>query len=190
MRGEYMKRFLVMLVFVLILSGCKVNRFENGTSYLDNMNEIDEIIEVMMDEGNYGDDVEVPFNRASLYLTYNNGLLLIEAIQFSIFEDFKNETYHFNSIGCFNQDGTLFCNETSDGRSDSDELKDEIKLTYVFDLFTSVDAVGLVNELKREFAISPPERILIGYHLIDVEGINEEEERYENVIFYYNNQFH
>jgi hypothetical protein len=173
-----------------MLSGCKVNRFDNGTSYLNNMSEIDDILEVMMDEGKYGDDTEVPFNRASLYLTYNNGLLLIEAIQFSIFEDFDNETYHFNSIGCFNQDGTLSCNETSDGRSDSDELKDEINLLYAFDLFKNIDAIGIVNELKREFSISPPERILIGYHLKDVEGINEDQERHENRIFYYNNEFH
>lgn len=185
-----MKRFLVMLIFVLILSGCRENRFDNGTSYLDNMSEIDDILEVMMDEGKYGDDAEVPFNRASLYLTYNNGLLLIEAIQFSIFEDFDNETYHFNSIGCFNEDGSLLCNETSDARSDSYELKDQIKLTYAFDLYKSVDAIEIVNELKREFSISPPERVLIVYHLKDVEGIDEEIERFENRIFYYDNQFH
>lgn len=44
--------------------------------------------------------------------------------------------------------------------------------------------------MQREFAIPQSERIIIQYRLTDVEGINEDVERYDNRVFYYHNEFH
>ena len=115
---------------------------------------------------------------------------MVEGIHFSVFTDFDGELYHFESNSCFNEEGKLLCYEASDSRFDSDVLKDEVKLIYAFELFTSIDAIEVITELQREFTIPPSERIMIQYHLIDVEGINEDADRYENRAFYYNDEFH
>ncbi len=187
-----MKRYILLLIFVFIflLSGCKVSRFEYGSSRLSSMREIEDIIEVMLDEGNYDENLKVPFNRTGIYLSYIDSLLLVESIHFNVYTDFDGELYHFDTTSCFNENGTLLCKETSDSRSDSETLKDEIKLIYAFELFISVDAIEIITELRREFTIPPSERIIIQYHLKDVESINEDIDRYENRVFYYNNEFH
>ena len=125
-----------------------------------------------------------------LNLSYINGIIIVESIYFNIFKDFDGELYHFDNTSCINEEGILLCSEESDSRHDSAILKDEIILKYAFELFTSNDVIVIITELQREFAISQSERIIIQYRFTDVEGINEDIERYDNRVFYYNNEFH
>ena len=187
-----MKKYILLLVFIFIvlLSGCKVSWFEYGSSRLSSMRELDDIIEVMMDEGNYDEDLKVPFNKTGVFLSYIDGSLLVESIYFHVYKDFDGELYHFDTTSCFNENDTLLCKEESDSRADSETLKDEIKLIYAFELYSSVDAIEIITELQREFTILPSETIIIHYHLKDVESIDEDIERYENTVFYYNDEYH
>ena len=192
-----MKRYIFVLIFVFIilLSGCKVSGFDNGPSAINDMRELDRIIEVMLDEGNYDNDLKVPLNWTNVSFTYNNGVLLVRSVHFSVFTNFDGELYHYDSNGCSNEEGMLLCHANRNSDFDPEFAgyhipKDDIKLTYAFELFTSVDPIGIVTELRREFTIPTSERILIFYYLIDVEGFNETADQYDNRVFYYDNEFH
>ena len=92
-----MKRFVILFAFILLLSGCKIKRFEFGSSHLNNMVELEEIIQVMMDEGNYDEDLKVPFDQTFIFLSYINGKLLVETVQYNVITNFDGELYHFDN---------------------------------------------------------------------------------------------
>ena len=80
-----MKRFLITIILLIILTGCKSDSFKNGSSTISNMNQLDEIFTAMMDEGDHNNETQVPYNLVGGVFIYNNGILNLDTLAYNVY---------------------------------------------------------------------------------------------------------
>ena len=185
-----MKRYIVVLtlLIVLLLSGCKGKEYEFDSNIINNMTDVKGIFQVMMDEGNYDENTKIQFNNTAVFISFSNDLLVVDVVQFSVFKEFSREEYNYDLNVCGNNDGNLICSVES--TSDNFIQKEEVLLTYAVENLTSIDPMEIFLELEREFILPAYERKSIHLRLKDINNIEEGIKRYENVVFYYDDEFH
>lgn len=187
---DNMKRVLITLILIFLLSGCKNDEYDYGLSRISDIEELKLIMNNMMEEGNHDENTIIPHDLTSVVLTYKDGSIVIDGIWYNINTGFDGEFYSFDNFGCQNVNDVLKCKEEK-LLGDRDELNEQIKLIDAIDLFSSVNISDLVIELKREYEIYSLKQTVVS---IDFESFNDEDifvnDFFENVIVYYGNAFH
>ncbi len=184
-----MKRIFLILFVIVILSGCHAQRFTYGSSQIELQSDLDSVLELMMDKGNYDDNLLVPYNRTSLAINYSRNSVVVEAVQFSVYRKFDGEEYHYDLTACFDDEGSLECKEER-GFITGDKIEEEILLTESFEIFSSIDVPSIIAELRSRYNITLTENTLLQAHLVLPSDIEEDNERYENIVFYFDSEYH
>jgi hypothetical protein len=186
-----MKRitFIITLIFVVLLSSCHAQKFTYGSSQINLVTELDNVLELMMKKGNYNDDLLVPYSRTSLAIDYSKGNVVIEAVQFQVYRKSSNGEYQYDATGCFDVNGELKCSE-SRGPYTSENKIEEVLLTESFEIFKTVDVHSVIAFLKQSYIVVDRENTLLQYHLAYEKDIEEKVERFENIVFYYDDEYH
>jgi len=184
-----LKRLLIILCFILLLSGCHSGEFHYSQSQINLETQLSEVISMMMEEGNYDDDLMVPYSRASLYINYSSYKVVVESVQFQVFRKIKGEEYHNDATLCFDVDGRLSCREDR-GMFTSDKRIEEVSLKETMDTYAKIDIEAIIFELKSHYNISLNKTILAAIHLVSPQDIEDEQSKLDNVAYYYDNTFH
>ena len=184
-----MKKFVLALFLLVLLSGCRSESFSFNSSLVDLENDLEPILDRMMEKGNYNDNIRVDYDKVVLVLDYRNGDIVIENIQFSVFRKLDGELRLYDRTGCFNEVGELKCKEEK-YQSAGERATEEVLLRDAFDLFTTIDVSGIVSEVRQEFNVPPTEYSILITHLVLPSDIEERTENYENIVFFYDNEYH
>jgi hypothetical protein len=186
-----MKRVFLVVIFALVvlLSSCHAQKFTYGNSQIKLDSELSKVLELMMKKGNYDDNLLVPYNRTSLYIDYSKETVIVETVQFSVYRKYDDGEYQFDWTGCFNVNGDLKCREER-GKFTGTEVGEEILLTESFEIFSNIDVPSIVSMLRETYNIVNRENILLQAHLVLPLNIEEKEEKLENIIYYYDDEYH
>ncbi len=184
-----MKRLVLCILIVFILSGCHSQKFTYGSSQIILEDDLNAVLELMMDKGNYNSNLKVPYNMSSLAIDYSNGFVVVEAVQFNVYRKYDGEEHHYDSTACFDVNGSLECKEQR-GLITSEKIEEEILLTSSFDIFSTINVPDIVSELNNNYNISPTESTLIMAHLVLPSDITEDEEKYDNIAYFYDDSYH
>lgn len=184
-----MKRLVAVILMILFLSACHSQRFTYDTAQINLDKDLSDVLDLMMDKGNYDDGLLVPYNRTSLYIDYSTNKVVVEAVQFQVLRTFKDGEWEYDSTGCFNVEGLLKCKEER-GKFTGEKVQEEVLLTWSFELYSKINVSEIVTELKRNYQIITLENTIVQAHLVMPSDIEEDQERFENRVFYYDGEYH
>lgn len=184
-----MKRLILVLLLIVLLSGCHSQKFTYDNSQIELDTELSSVLELMMDKGNYSDNLTVQYNKAMIAIDFSQGYLVLETAQFSVLRDFNGEEYEYDLTACFDNEGILKCKEER-GLITGGNVEEEILLTRAFDIFSNIDVRSITSELRNEYKFTDKENMLLQAHFVLPTDIQDDIERFENIVFYYNGEYH
>lgn len=184
-----MKKAVIVLLLILLLSGCHSQKFEYGSSVVDLESDLESILDKMMDKANYNDSQTVDYDKVTLAIDYRNGDVVVEGFQFSVFRKNDGDSDLFDMTGCFNVEGELKCREER-GFIEGQRAGEEVLLVRAVDIYSKIDISNIVSELRRVYELSPTEGNVVIAHLVLPKDIEEDKEKYENRIFFYDDEYH
>lgn len=183
-----MKRLFVLLLFGLMLTGCHSSKFESGSSQMSG-SDLSRVLDSMMEEGNFGAQTEVPYNKVSLYLDYSKQRTLIESIQFNVPRRQKGEEWDYKNTSCFNENGTMLCREriVSIQGEPSDT---KIILTQAIDIFASLNYSSIVSEVEEYYNPPLAQSQLLSIKLVLPQDVEESSESISGIVYYYDGEYY
>lgn len=184
-----MRRILIVFTFVFLLSGCSTHKYDNGTSQINDMTQLESIMADMMKEGNQDDSTMVPHDMVGSILRYDSGMLTVLTVYYNINTEFDGEVYRFDTFSCHDYEDELLCKEEKDlhGR---EELNEEIYLSDAVELISNIDIEEIVAELKDTYDIYIVEYIVISVTFEDFNEQSIDLSELENTSVYYDGEFH
>ena len=184
-----MKKIGMLMFLIVMLSGCHSQNFSYDRSRINLETELSEVYELMMDKGNYSNNLLVPYNKTSLYIKYLNNTVVVESIQFSVYKKSNEETHEYDATMCFNEDGALVCKETKANHT-GEKVDEEVLLVDSIDIYSNIDVAGIVSEVKSNLSNRATEDIMLIAHLALPSDVVEMSIDHENIIFYYGDEYH
>lgn len=185
-----MKRVVLIMIILAMLTGCRYQDFDYGSTVVDRPEKYVEILDMIMDEGNYPTDVKGPYSRVQVFVNYINGVETIEVINISRYRDYssKNDETTYDTTDCFNVDGELKCSEHK-SVFEGERILPEIEFKYAFDQFIDIDIPSMVSVIKSHYEIGYTKSVLIGYKFIQTDDIAGEIENAEDVAYFYDGEY-
>ena len=184
-----MRKFIIVFLLVILMSGCHAQTFSTGGSQIDLNSELEGVIDDMMDKGNYDASTLVPYDRVSLSIDYSQNRVVVEAVQFQVYRRTRENEHQYDSTACFDDNGRLACKEER-GKYTSSERTDEIRLIDAIDVYSKINVNLIVDELREHYSIRPLENMLIVAHHVKPEDIQDDIDRFDNIVYYYDDEFH
>ena len=185
-----MKRLIISIFFVVILSSCRSEGFTYGDSHMDLEIELASVLERMLDEGNYNADLRVQYDKVKFAIDYNYGNVLVENIQFSVFSRFtKEDEALFYRTMCHNIEGTLECKKEKEAIV-GEKNDDDLFLTDAIELYSNIDFEDIIHELRIEYSINPSASTVLTVLIVLPSDIPQEEDRFSSRVYYYENEYH
>lgn len=187
-----MKRVLVCFMLVFLLTGCHTQKFSLESSTINLEHELDDVLDEMMDKGNYNQFTKSPYNGIFLAIDYSNRSTILERFSFAVYGNKDLKDVPLKSTGCSNEQGILQCKEHPQWEYSVEEREQEVLLVNIVDSFSRIDIAEIVSEVESHYDIANitySESVLITFRLALPEDI-EETQSYSENISYMDSIFH
>lgn len=184
-----MRRFLIILILLTLLTGCRYQEFDYGTTIIDTSSDYDLLLKRIIEEGKYEDNVVGPYSRFRFFVDYRNGSTMVEGLNVSTYRDYDGKETTYDSTDCFAEEGILSCREHKSS-VEGFRILPEIEFRYAFEQFSNVDVALLVYEVKSHYDIGYTEKTFLYYKFALPEDIEPDNDSFEDVLCYYDEQYH
>lgn len=187
-----MKKFLICLMFLVLLTGCHNQKFSIESSTINIEHELNDVLDTMMDKGNYDQATKSPYKGISLAVDYSNGYSILDTFGFSVYGNNSLKDVPVKTTGCFNEQGILQCIETPQWEFKHEEREKEVALVDIIDAYSKVDIDEIISEVESHYGIidvTLSESVLILFTLDLPEDFEKLNSHSENIA-YMDSTFH
>lgn len=160
-------RRLIILFFIVVLSGCKPSDTYNQSIELgESLDGVEEIMTTMMEESNHNDDTLVPHELFGALMLYNDNILVIDSIAYNVNTEFDGEIYSFNLTRCIrNSNYYLECTDFENDFLTKTELSEPAHLSDIINTISNIDFIEAIDIIQNQYQMTISNNFTLKFEL-------------------------
>ena len=175
-----MKRVLIALLLVFLVSGCsKVDDYKLDNNKIHSTDDITSIFIQMIEENGHNLNLAVPHDRVTVAMSKHSQVFELSVLFYYVETSNWRGNHEYEAFNCKSEDSILLCQQ-SKVIAEIDEYVEAITLGDAIDLISDADVNLLVDYLEDEYEIFYSNDIFVQFRFdsFDNEVITEDTSDY------------